>query len=94
MCPRLKCLSWLIKSNMSIMSHSKKLKIYASKASDQFLITFTFFFTVWFHSIGQMCVSLLNIHLIEQMLVHEVIITLIIGSRQSFIFVQIDTCHL
>ena len=94
MCPRLKCLSWLIKSNMSIMSHSKKLKIYASKASDQFLITLhhLFYCLVPFHW-ANVCVSP-EYSPDEQMLMHKVIIALFIGSRQSFIFVQIDTCHL
>ena len=84
----------LIEPDMSIVSQSKKLQIHSAHGTDQRFIACALFFTVFFCSIRKICILRFDIHLIKQVLMHEIIVTLVIFSGQSLVLVQVDSTHL
>ena len=76
------------------MAKTQKLQIHPAKRLDQFLISRTLLVAVRFHSIREIRVSRINIHLVKQVLMHEVIIALVIGTGKSLVLVQIHRLHI
>ena len=75
------------------MSETEKLDINTAHGLDQFLISCTFFLRIRFCAVRYIGISRINIHAVKQMLMHEIIVTLIIVACQPFILVQIHRLY-
>ena len=78
---------------MPVVSQTKKLNVNASHGLDQTLISVTLFFRIRFCSIRYVCILWFDVHPVEQMLMHKVIIALIIVSGQASVLIQIHCFH-
>ena len=90
----LKCFARLIESNMSVVSQAKKLQIHTAGRTDHFFISCTLFLRIQVHTVRKMSSLRINIHIVKQIMIHEIKIALIIFSRQSLVLVQIDRCYI
>ena len=78
---------------MTVVAKSQKLEVYPAKRLDQRFISCAFLIAVWLCAIRKMRISRIDIYLVKQIFVHKIIVTLIIGSWKSLIFVQIHRFH-
>ncbi len=79
----------LIESDMAVMAQSQKLQVRTAQAVDQRFISFAFLLGIWLHTIGHIGTFRTDVHMIEQMVMHKIIIALIIFPVQSLILVQV-----
>ena len=90
MCAILKVVIWLIETDVTIRSDSKKLQIYSSDILKQSIVCFTACLRIKIGTIRNMGILNVDIDSAEQVLVHEITIALVIRSVQSHIFVQVN----
>ena len=76
------------------MSQSQKLQVDAAHGSDHRVVVRARLFAVRLGTVRQMGLFFTDVHMGEQVIVHEIVITLVIVSGQSLIFVQIHGGHL
>ena len=76
---------------MSIVAKAQKLKIYAADLFDDLIVAGTFFVTVRLGSIRNVGAGQIDIYMLEQIVVHEIVVALVIISIQSFIFIQVNS---
>ena len=79
---------------MSVVPKTQKLQVHTAKRLDQLFISRTLCLTVRLHSIRQVCFLRIDIHLIKQILMHEIIIALIVRTRKSLVLIQVHRIHL
>ena len=94
MCAILKVVIWLIETDVTIRSDSKKLQIYSSDILKQSIVCFTACLRIKIGTIRNMGILNVDIDSAEQVLVHEVTVALVIGSVQSYIFVQVHRFYM
>ena len=85
---------WFIKSDVAIRSYSKKLKVCSAHILKQCIVSFAAGLCIRIGSVRN--IGILNIYIdsAEQVLVHEVTVALVIGSVQSYIFVQVHRFYM
>ena len=94
-CASLEMVVWFIKSDVAIRSYSKKLKVCSSYILKQCIVSFAA--DLWVLGLVSVRnIGILNIYIdsAEQVLVHEVTVALVIGSVQSYIFVQVHRLYM
>ena len=79
---------------MSIVSQTEKLQIHAAKGSDHFLVVGTLCFAVLFCAVRNIGVCRINVHMVKQILMHEIVVALVVVSCESFVLIQIGCLHL
>ena len=89
-----KTLSRFVETDVSVMSNSQKLQVHTAQRLDQFRISTAFFLRIRLHSVRQMCIFHRDIHMVKQILVHKIIITLIVFPAQPLIFIQVHRHNL
>ena len=75
---------------MSILTKAQKLKIHAAALFDNVVVAGTFFVTVRLGSIRNVGAGQVDIYMLEQIVVHEIVVALVIISIQSFILIQVN----
>ena len=85
-----KVLRRLIKTNVPVAPDPEKLKINAAQIRYQFIITFAFFFYAPGNTVRNIRICLVNIDMVKQIVVHEIAVALIMGSRKAAILIQIS----
>ena len=79
----------LVKSDMSIVAKAQKLKIYAADLFDDLIVASALFIAVRFGSIRNIGAGQVDIYMLEQIIVHEIVVALIIVSGQTLVFIQV-----
>ena len=89
-----KICSRLIEADMSIVSQTEKLQIHAAKGSDHFFVVGALCFAVLFCAVRNIGVCRINVHMVKQILMHEIVVALVVVSCESFVLIQIGCLHL
>src|SRR5699024_1092872 len=84
---------WFVETDVSVASQSQNLHVLCV-VLQKLMVSCTFLLQVACQTVGQMGVFLRQIHLVEQVAVHKMYITLLVVFSQSDIFVEIDCFHL
>ena len=85
---------WFIKTNMSIVTKPEDLDISWTDLVKQFVICLACFFSIWFCAVRNVCICMVDIYFVEQMGIHKIAVALVMGRRQTEIFIKIYGTHI
>ena len=84
---------WFVETDVSVASQPQNLHVLCV-VLQKLMVSCTFLLQVACQTVGQMGVFLRQIHLVEQVAVHKMYVTLLVVFSQSDIFVEVDCFHL
>ena len=82
-----------VEADVTIAPQTEQLDINATRIEDALFVTAAFDMHVLRRAIGDVGVLLINVDMLEKMLPHEPVVGLIMGGRQTDIFVEVEGCH-
>ena len=74
---------------MAVVAQSQQLQVNAAYRSDNIVIVCAGFCSIGLCAVGQVGSFLIDIHMFEKVLIHEVIIALVVISGKSLVLIQI-----
>ena len=88
-----KAVTGFIETNVTVPSQTQQLQICTAQFLNQFVVPGTLCLGICGQTVRHMGIFHIDVNVIEQVGIHEIPITLIVGRCQTFILVQVHGTH-
>ena len=79
---------------MAVGAKAQQLQVDAAQGGDEGLVAGALPLLVGLHAVGHVGVGLVDVHMVEQVVVHEIAVALVVGHGQTDVLVQIHSADL
>ena len=83
----------LVEADVAVVADAQQLQVHTAQAADQRVVARTLGVHVLGHAVGQVGGALGQVHMVKQIVVHEVVIALVVLPGQAQVFIQVHRAH-